>query len=146
VDEVAALDRLPSPSTTTTLPPAGCSDFATREQIDAACGCAAATKHGAYVHCASQVINRAVEAGTLEKARKGAVKVCAARSTCGRPGFVTCCRTTKRGTTKCSIKPDPAKCKAPKGGTARVGAHASCCDACTADGCLFPSPAFVGAS
>jgi hypothetical protein len=145
-DEVAALDRLPTTTTTTTtLPPSGCNDFATRTQIDAECDCAAATKHGAYVHCASQVISRAVKAGTLGKTRKGAVKACAARSTCGKPGFVTCCRTTAKSVTRCSIKSDPAKCKATKGGTARVGTHASCCDACTENGCLFPSPAFFDA-
>jgi hypothetical protein len=112
-------------------------DFATRAEIDAVCDCASATSHGAYVHCAVHVINDAVKAHTLPKKRRGAVKMCAARSTCGKPGFVTCCRTTAKGVTHCSIKSDPGKCKAPKGQTAHVGDHASCCDACTATGCPF---------
>src|SRR4029453_10168943 len=42
----------------------------------------------------------------------------------------TCCRTDKKGKTKCSIKHDANDCKAPKGGSACVGQVSSCCDAC----------------
>src|SRR5579875_2494547 len=44
---------------------------------------------------------------------------------------------------KCSTKSSAAACKAPKGGTACVGVHPSCCDACTATGCASPSAAFL---
>src|SRR6185369_2055824 len=107
-----------------------------RLQIDQTCSCDTATNHGAYVHC----VAHAVKGSAAAKALGGAIKRCAAQSTCGKPGFVTCCRTNKHGTTKCSIKHGAAKCKAPKGGSAHVGEHASCCDACTSPAC------FVGAS
>jgi hypothetical protein len=69
--------------------------------------------------------------------------MCAARSTCGKPGFVTCCRTTAKGVTKCSIKHGAAKCTAPKHGGATVGTHASCCDACSGSTCLLAAPAAI---
>jgi hypothetical protein len=72
------------------------------------------------------------------------VKRCAAKSTCGKPGFVTCCITSPRGTTKCKLKSSEQKCL-DKNGT--VNANPSCCsntqpittDACNAS----PSGAFV---
>jgi len=157
--EVAALDRTPTPTTTTvtirtttttiastttttlltTLPLALCPETAAaaavQAAIDARCDCLGATRHGAYVRCAVGVAKAAVKAGTLPRRCKGAVKSCAARSTCGKPGFVTCCRTTATGATKCSIKRAPAQCKPPRGGTACVGHRPSCCDACATGGC-----------
>jgi hypothetical protein len=115
-------------------------DTFARLQIDAQCACDEATNHGAYVRCVAHAVKASVKAGDVPKASSGAVKRCAAQSTCGKPGFVTCCRTTKKGALKCSIKHDAATCKAPKGGSAHVGTHASCCDACTTAAC------FVGAA
>lgn len=124
---------------------------ATRAAADAQCelegnGCTSATNHGQYVACVAQKTNAAVLAGTLPKECKGAVKKCAAKSTCGKAGFVTCCRHKPKsdGTiaTKCTIKRDAAHCLPPKGGTACPGTHASCCDACPGDSCS-PSGAFV---
>jgi hypothetical protein len=57
------------------------------------------------------------------------------RSTCGKPGYVTCCRTRSSGKTSCSIKRSAARCVAPHGGTVCVGSVPSCCDACGAGGC-----------
>ena len=91
------------------------------------------------MRCATRVAKDAVKAGTLSKQCKGAVKHCAARSTCGKPGFVTCCRTTATGTTKCSTKSSAALCKPSKKGTACVGQRPSCCDACVSGGCAEPS-------
>ena len=123
-------------TTTTTLPSGGgpCADAAalanTRAQVTAQCGCAGARNHATYVKCAAAAAKTAVKAGALPRACKGAVKRCAAKSTCGRRGFVTCCRTTSRGVQRCSIKPSPGACRPPKGGSACVGDVASCCDAC----------------
>jgi hypothetical protein len=123
----------------------------TRADADAACelegrGCTSAPNHGQYVACVAQKTNAAVIAGTLPKECKGAVKKCAAKSTCGKPGFVTCCRHKPKsdGTTatKCTIKRDAAHCLPPKGGSACPGTHASCCDDCLTDSCS-PSGAFV---
>ena len=87
------------------------------------------------MRCATRLAKAAVKAGTLPKQCKGAVKHCAAQSVCGKPGFVTCCRTTAKGKTKCSIKSSVARCKSPTHGTACVGTRPSCCDACLAGGC-----------
>ena len=133
----------PSTTTSTTLvtvpPPTACPDAAAtaavEASIEAQCDCHGARNHGTYVHCAKQVAKAAVKAGTLSVACKNAVVSCAGRSVCGKPGFVTCCRTSTHGTTKCSIKSSPALCKPMRHGTACVGQRASCCDACVAGGC-----------
>src|SRR5437867_12999985 len=130
---------------------AGCdlSDPTTKAQVDAAraaadqacnaagTGCTTAASHGQYVSCVAHQANMLAESGSLPTQCKGAVKKCAARSTCGKPGFVTCCRTRSSGTTKCSTKSSAPGCTdhAPAGGSACVGNHPSCCDACTDTGC-----------
>ena len=109
---------------------AACTDpgavTATRAQADGSCPCASASDHGQYVKCVAAVANAAAAAGTLPTSCKGAVKKCAAKSTCGKPGFKTCCLTT------CKLTKDEPTCLA-KGGS--VGACPSCCDACTPGGC-----------
>jgi hypothetical protein len=124
---------------------------AARTAAESACtaegnGCANAPNHGQYVKCIAQKVNADA---SLPKECRGAAKKCAAKSTCGKAGFVTCCRTKPRSdgstATKCSIKRDADHCKPPKGGTACAGAQSSCCDACDDDGCVggSPSGAFV---
>ena len=99
--------------------------------MNPAMGCTTAPNHGAYVSCIAHAANDLVTAGTLPKTCKGAVKKCAARSSCGKPGFVTCCLTNPKGATSCKIKKDAASCTA-KNGT--PGTCGSCCDACPAPG------------
>ena len=110
-------------------------------------GCLSAASHGQYVSCIARQANLAAQNLTLPKECKGAVKKCAAKSTCGKAGFVTCCRSKPRPdgstATKCSIKRDAAHCTAPKGGTACAGTQSSCCDACTDGTCGSPSGAFL---
>jgi hypothetical protein len=106
---------------------------ATRAQIDAQCDCGVPS-HRQYVKC----VAHAAKVAAVSKTVARTIKKCAAQSTCGRSGFVTCCRTNKNGVTKCSIKDGAAQCKAPKHGSARVGTNASCCDACTATTCSVP--------
>jgi hypothetical protein len=108
---------------------------AARAAVDAACGCAAATNHGEYVACARGVIAGLVDGGELPRSCRGAVQRCAARSTCGRPDAVTCCRTGQNGVTRGFLKPNAAACRAPSGGSACVGSYPSLCDACDASGC-----------
>jgi hypothetical protein len=129
---------------------AGCGDnpgdaeavTAARAAIDATCTCSTesppAVNHGQYVKCAVGVVNQRAGDDQLPTYCKGAVKRCAARSTCGKPGFVTCCRTSESGKTKCSTKSDADRCVAPAGGSACAGAFTSCCDACTDGGCAAP--------
>src|SRR5438067_396659 len=100
-----------------------------RAAVAANCDCAGAASHGEYVTCAVEQADATLQNPSC----RGAVMRCAARSTCGRPGAFTCCRTRASGQTRCSIKPDPGHCTAPRGGTASVGSDRtpSCCDACT---------------
>ncbi len=131
-------------NTTTTVPalPGACQDHAAaaavRAQIASQCSCAAATKHHAYVKCAAGVVKTAVKLGTLPKDCAGSVRKCAAKSTCGTSGFVTCCRVTAGGQRKCALKPSATACKVPKGGTMCVGQQSSCCDTCTTASCAGP--------
>lgn len=103
---------------------------AARAAAAAECDCATAENHGQYVKCVGQVAKARADSGALPTECKGAVVRCAAKSTCGKPGAVTCCRIDRRGKVKCSIKKSAEKCTAPNGGTACVGSSASCCDAC----------------
>jgi hypothetical protein len=108
--------------------PTGSMTAAAREAAEQACGpCASAPDHGAYVSCVAQSANTSVTNNMLPKSCKGKVKKCAAKSVCGKPGFVTCCITNKKGVTNCKSKKSADACTA-KGGT--VGVCGSCCDAC----------------
>ena len=113
-----------------------------RGAVEQECPCASATDRSAYLRCAKTVIAMAQSSQQVSGACAGAVKQCITRSTCGRPvGWVTCCRTTAAGRTKCSVKPSAAKCTAPSGGSSACSTgFASCCDACTANGC---APAYT---
>src|SRR5439155_483716 len=101
---------------------------ATRAAAEARCDCAAATSHDGYVQCVGRVASDAVRNGQLRLRCRRAVVSCARRSTCGRPGAVTCCG----GAGQCAIT-SAAACTAP-GGSACAGDQPSCCDAC-AGGC-----------
>jgi len=113
--------------------PTGSKRAQARSDIAMSCDCAAATNHGEYVSCVAQHANTEVMNNVLPKSCKGAVRKCAARSTCGKPGFVTCCLANQsgHGHSKCAIRKDAASCMA-KGGC--PGSFSSCCDACAADG------------
>ena len=110
-----------------------------RAAADQECDCASARSHGRYVSCVAHVANAAVHDARLRKECHDAVVECAARSTCGRRGRATCCRTDLKGQTHCSIRRASADCRAPHGGTACSGTVASCCDAC-APGSTCPPP------
>jgi plastocyanin len=118
---------------------AACTDPAavasTRAAADLQCPCESASGHKPYIQCVAHIAKAAVMSGSLPRQCRLAVVRCARKSTCGAPGFVTCCRTTATGSTKCSVKSSQAKCTAPKGGSACVGAVPSCCDSCSAGGC-----------
>jgi hypothetical protein len=120
--------------------PTGSKVLAARQQASSMCPCTGTT-HGAYVKCVVGV-TKTLSSGTspsLPKSCKGAVKKCAAHSTCGKSGAVTCC-TMKGNGTECKIKKDATHCA--KHGT--VGGCTSCCDACPAPGsgpsCVTSTP------
>lgn len=54
------------------------------------CGCPDSDNHGRYVSCVAHAVKRAADGGAIPKNCKGKVTRCAARSTCGKPGFVVC--------------------------------------------------------
>ena len=128
--------------------PARC---AVQAAIDTQCPCAAATNHGRHVSCVAHVVKRLSDDGTIPTQCKGKITRCAARSICGKEGFVTCqipvtgtCDTVA-GTcventallcltdadcvigSKCKTKRSADLCLE-KGGT--VGAGNSCCSNC----------------
>ena len=106
-----------------------------RAAVKGTCDCATATSHKDYVKCVRGSVKDAVKAKTLSKECARAVHKCAAKSTCGASGFVTCCETSAKGTTRCSVKRDTTACKAPHGGSSCASTHPSCCDACGTSGC-----------
>jgi hypothetical protein len=118
-----------------------------RDAAAVACNCATATNHGVYVSCVAGVAKDRAHNNLLPKNCTGKVKKCAAKSTCGKPGFVTCCVTTKKGP-KCKLKKSAQAC-ADKGGTVN-GSNPSCCstpEPITTDTCnASPSGAFLDAS
>jgi len=115
--------------------PALCTDTvsvcAARNKAEMQCPCASATNHGQYVRCVAGVAKGEVAALRLPRNCKSSVIRCAARSTCGKPGFVTCCRTDSAGKTHCSIRRDATRCRLP----ATIGTKPSCCDACGPNPC-----------
>jgi hypothetical protein len=103
--------------------------------------------HGQFVKCRVHAVNALRRAGCLDRDARRSLKRCAARSTCGRPGFVTCCveregiceggvclddpNNTQCESSeicpprpKCRIKRDAATCRARSG----VAGTGSCCD------------------
>jgi hypothetical protein len=103
---------------------------AARADAAAQCDCATAENHGQYVKCVGEVAKTRASNGQLPTECKGEVTRCAAKSTCGKPEAVTCCRVDRRGKVRCSVKKSADKCQPPNGGAACVGASTSCCDAC----------------
>jgi hypothetical protein len=63
---------------------------AAQDALNRACPCDAARNHGQHVSCVARVLHRLAKDGTIPKNCKGKVQRCAARSTCGKLGFVAC--------------------------------------------------------
>jgi hypothetical protein len=108
------------------------------QAVAAVCPCDTAANHGQYVSCAVGVIRQQLKSAALSWDCRRPVLSAVVHSTCGKPNFVTCCRTRGQAST-CSIRRTAAGCVATGG---CVGATTSCMDACTA-GCGSPSGAFL---
>ena len=134
--------------------PARCAVQAT---IAADCPCEGAENHGRYVSCVAHVVRRLAAQGDIPINCKGKITKCSARSTCGKPGFVTCliptseciietgaltgvcadsdndnttvtiCTTDVDCGAKCKVKSSIERCET-RGGT--VGTATSCCATC----------------
>ena len=81
---------------------------ATRAAVETGCPCASAEHHSAYVRCAAKAARSAILSGDLRAECRGVVRKCAARSTCGRPGAITCCRIDYSGASSCKVRAKPA--------------------------------------
>jgi len=120
---------------------------AVQAAVNTACPCDQATNHGQHVSCVAHVVKDLSRQGLVPTNCKGKVKRCASRSTCGKPGFVTCnvptdtcdpatltctgnpavtCATDFDCGTRCSTKSSIDKCTA-LGGVAGTG---TCCVSC----------------
>ena len=125
--------------------PARC---ATQSAVAAECPCEGQANHGQYVSCVAHVVRRLASDGTIPINCKGKVTRCAAKSTCGKPGFVTCliptdtcdlttgfciddptiaCTTDLDCGAKCKIKSTADGCVARSG---VVGTSTTCCASC----------------
>jgi hypothetical protein len=124
-----------------------------QQQVDAECSCSEAANHGRYVKCVGKIIRQLTSEHPEFKNCRGKLVRCAARSTCGKEGFVTCTK-VKLGTcdtiggycmdegltdvpcisddqcvlsSRCSTKRSAEICEA-RGGI--VGDSATCCSNC----------------
>jgi len=119
---------------------------AVQAAVNTACLCDQATNHGRYVSCVAHVVKDLSSQSLVPTNCKGKVKRCAARSTCGKPGFVTCtvptdtcnlatstctgnpaltCATDFDCGTRCRTKSSAEKCTAPG-----VVGSGTCCASC----------------
>jgi hypothetical protein len=119
---------------------------AVRAAIEARCPCSAAPNHGQHVSCVTRVVRELSD--QIPNNCRGKVVRCAAASTCGKAGFVTCIRPKDRCdtatgtcardasqtcvtdldcTSRCKVTSSAERCLA-IGGT--VGASSSCCPGC----------------
>lgn len=127
------------------------------QQALSQCPCPEASNHGRYVSCIARAVNTLAKNGAIPNNCRGRIKRCAAKSICGKPGFVTCQIPTEFGVcgtpcaadpgltccadattactadtdcvlaTKCKITSSEERCLA-KGG--QVGASSTCCADC----------------
>jgi hypothetical protein len=114
--------------------------------------CAEASNHGTYVSCVAHTVRDLAAEGSVAINCKGKVTRCAAKSICGKPGFVTChiptsecdlttftcandpsvtCATDLDCGFKCKIKSSAERCTQ-RGGT--VSTDTSCCAAANCGG------------
>jgi len=121
------------------------------QAVSTNCPCDSATNHGRYVSCVAHLTKSLVACGLIPTNCKGKVTRCAARSTCGKDGFVTCttptstCDTTTGTCTddptvicttdldcgsRCSTKHAADRCP-----TDGVVGNGSCCPTCAAPTC-----------
>jgi hypothetical protein len=113
------------------------------------CPCPESSNHGKYVSCIAHRVNQLARDGVIPTNCKGKITRCAARSTCGKPGFVVChlpvdtcdlttftctenptqtCATDLDCGFKCKIKSTDTHCT-DLGGTVDTSTN-TCCAAC----------------
>src|SRR2546427_10333954 len=117
--------------------------------VDESCPCDAAANHGSYLKCVARALGQLAAQAAVPHPCVGRIMRCAARSTCGKPGAVTCqtaestcdapngtctnapsvsCTADSDCGTECSIASSADSCQT-AGGT--VGTGTTCCAVCT---------------
>lgn len=96
-----------------------------RAVVAANCDCTGSTRRD-YLRCATEQIDAVI----VNRGCRGRARSCEAKSTCGKPGRVTCCR-PRNGVFKCKTARSVDSCLAREG---TPGTCTSCCDACPAPG------------
>ena len=121
-------------------------------EVNSSCTCTqdGSSNHGQYVSCVAHAVKRIADRGDMPTNCKGKIKRCAARSVCGKPGFLvcnipvfgacdlttgtcvgdatrTCATDAECTTTRCKIKSSPEGCEN-AGGTPVLGATTCCVD------------------
>ncbi len=74
--------------------------------IEAACPCSTASNHGQHQSCVVHLRNQLRGQGCST----ATIASCSARSTCGKPGRVLCCRVTSTGTCNGATMTAPGTC------------------------------------
>jgi hypothetical protein len=122
-------------------------------QVNEQCPCDPSTNHGQYVSCVAHVVKQLSKNGTIPTNCKGKVTRCAARSTCGKSGFITCtptCNIVPPATTgtcandpmvPCTSNSDCGACHTRRATTCPSGTTAGSGTCCAA--CASPSGAFL---
>ena len=95
---------------------------AAKAAIETACPCDKASDHGAYVSCVAQAARQSAGREANAGVCVGEIVRCAAQSTCGKSGAVTC----QKGP-RCRIVNSAERCENSGG---RVGTAKSCCPEC----------------
>jgi cysteine-rich repeat protein len=98
-----------------------------RAQAEAVCPCASATDGRSYYACFKLVVADAVLAGRFPRSCRSTLLKTAKRSTCGRPGAVTCC-TAYATKTLCRVRTSDASCLGVA--SSSIGSTESCDAAC----------------
>ena len=78
-----------------------------QEALNEECPCDQAKNHGKHVSCVAHVLKRLSKDGTIPKNCRGKIQRCAARSICGKEGFVACQIPTEFGVCATPCAADP---------------------------------------
>src|SRR5689334_12326576 len=112
--------------------PGGVMLRAAREVVIKQCPCDAGTSHAEHIFCAAAVADQEAALGHLPQSCKLAVRICAAKTTCGRHGggWVACCLNIGPGR-QCRMARSADACRRMRGTpNLHTPPCASCCDAC----------------
>jgi len=124
------------------------------QAVNSQCSCTGASNHGKYVSCVAHLVKDLTSCGLIPTNCKGKVTRCAARSTCGKTGFVTCtptCTIVPPATTgtcandptvTCTSNSDCGTCHTRRTATCPSGTTAgsgSCCPTCAPPTCTSPA-------